>query len=624
MKFLPGLVFIFIVNFFCAAAKSQSSESDPGSVIPRPLAIKTYPGKFIVSSSARIYADPADPGLKNIGEILSLMLKEQTGVNIAVINSSAPANAKNAIVLTTKNVSDTLGNEGYSLSVRQDQIVLKGLKPAGVFYGIQTLAQLLPPVTEKGKRGVSIPSADITDKPRFGWRGLMLDAGRYFYSVDFVKKYIDYLAMYKMNVFHWHLTEDHGWRIEIKKYPRLTEVAAWREGTQFDRSPGQINNNPHGGYYTQEQIREVVAYAAERYVTVVPEIEMPGHSLAALAAYPELSCTGGPFKMPVRWGIQKDVYCAGNEQTFTFLQDVLTEVAGLFPSPIIHIGGDECPKDRWKACPKCQARIKAEGLKDEHELQSYFIRRIENFLLTKNKRIMGWDEILEGGLAPNASVMSWRGIKGGIEAAKQHHDVIMTPTDYLYFDYYQGEPYHEPVAIGGLLTLEKVYSYEPVPAELSAAEAKYIKGAQGNIWCEYIHSPEKVEYMTFPRAAALAEVVWTAPRLKNWEDFKRRMVYEYKRYEDKGINYSKSAYNVWLKVSVDSVAGKAAVELKTDSYRPEIRYTTDGTEPAANSKLYSGSFSVSMPSIIKAAAFKAGGKISQTSSRAVYLNKEEK
>jgi hexosaminidase len=616
-RFFTFLIFIFVSSFALAQSKISSGDNQI-SIIPQPLSIKTLAGKFTLTNATKIYADGGSTELMKIGEMLSAQLKNQTGRSLRVIGTQA-SSLKNVIVLTLKNAIDTLGDEGYTLSVNPDKIVIKANNPKGIFYGMQTLLQLVPP--KSSAANIAIPAVNILDKPRFGWRGLMLDVGRYFYPVDFLKKFIDYMAMHKMNTFHWHLTEDHGWRIEIKKYPRLTEVGAWREGTQFDRFVKNIDKNPHGGYYTQDQIREVVAYAKDRFITIVPEIEMPGHSLAALVAYPELSCTGGPFKMPVAWGIQKDVYCAGNEQTYKFLEDVLSEIADLFPSPIIHIGGDECPKDRWKECPKCQAKIKAEGLKDEHELQSYFIKRIENFLLTKNKRIIGWDEILEGGLAPNAAVMSWRGIVGGIAAAKQHHDVVMTPTDFTYFDYYQGEPYLEPAAIGGLLTLEKVYSYEPIPEELSAEEASYIKGVQGNVWTEYIHSPEKVEYMTFPRAAALAEVAWTKPQLKNWDDFKRRMETQYQRYENAGINYAKSAYNVWHIVKVDSVAGSAAVTLKTDSYNPEIRYTTDGTEPTAQSQKYTQPFTIKLPGTVKAATFKKGKKVSDVSVGSILSNK---
>ena len=582
------------------------------SIIPQPLILKARSGNFVIGKKTRIYVDHNNTSLRKIGEMLSAQLKLETGYTISINeNSGNPAN--DAIILTGNNAVDTLGTEGYSLSVRPERIIIKSVHSAGVFYGMQTLLQLLPVIPEAKKNSLLIQGVDILDKPRFGWRGMMLDVGRYFYSVDFIKKFIDYLAMHKMNTFHWHLTEDHGWRIEIKKYPKLTQIGAWRAATQYDRATSQVDQNPHGGYYTQDEIREVVAYATDRFVNIVPEIEMPGHSLAALVAYPELSCTGGPFKMPLYWGIQKDVYCAGNEQTFEFLENVLTEVAALFPSPIIHIGGDECPKDRWKSCPKCQARMKAEGLKDEHELQSYFIRRIEKFLLTKNKRIIGWDEILEGGLAPNASVMSWRGIQGGIAAARLQHEVVMSPFDYTYFDYYQGEPYLEPVAFGGLLTLEKVYSYEPMPDSLNAKEAQYIKGVQANIWSEFIHSPEKVEYMGFPRGAALAEVGWTDPKLKNWEDFKRRMETQYKRYEYIGMNYSKSAMNVLHTAVKNDTDETAIIMLKTNSYQPEIRYTTNSTEPTRSSTVYDKAFNIKLPGTVKSAVFKNGVKVSKVS-----------
>lgn len=609
------IILSFLLFYLTSSVIAQTKQGLPErlSIIPQPLSLKEIAGNFIIGKKTKIYVDSNNNSLKKIGEMLSAQLKLETGYDINVTENSG-SSIKNAIILTQKNVADTLGTEGYNLMVRPENIIIKSVHPVGVFYGMQTLFQLLPFKSEAlDKARYIIPGVAITDKPRFGWRGMMLDVGRYFYSVDFIKKYIDYLAMHKMNTFHWHLTEDHGWRIEIKKYPKLTQIGAWREATQYDRATSQIDQNPHGGYYTQDQIREVVAYATDRFVNVVPEIEMPGHALAALVAYPELSCTGGPFKMPLFWNIQKDVFCVGNEQTFEFLENVLTEIADLFPSPVIHIGGDECPKDRWKVCPKCQARMKAEGLKDEHELQSYFIKRIENFLLTKNKRIIGWDEILEGGLAPNASVMSWRGIKGGIAAAKQHHDVVMSPTDYTYFDYYQGEPYHEPVAFGGLLTLEKVYSYEPVPAELSAIEALFIKGVQANIWSEFIHSADKVEYMSFPRAAALSEVGWTDPKLKNWEDFKRRMQKQYIRYDNAGINYSKSAMNVYYKAVKGNTNETSTITLQTNSHQPEIHYTTDSTEPTQNSTMYSNPFNIKLPGTVKAAVFENGVIISKVS-----------
>lgn len=603
-KLLPLL--LLLINVY--ALRAQNAQ--PLSIVPYPISVTTLASKFVISKNTVIRIDANNAELRQIAQTMAGELKNHVGGMVAIATNNS-GKVANSIVLTLNHTADTLGDEGYKLSVHPGGIVISANKPQGIFYGLQTFKQLLP--VKANNATITIPATDIIDKPRFKWRGLMLDVGRYFYSVDFIKKYLDYMAMYKLNTFHWHLTEDHGWRIEIKKYPKLTQVGAWRAGTQFDRATNQVDNNPHGGYYTQDQVREIVAYAKDRYITVVPEIEMPGHSLAALVAYPELSCTGGPFKMPVLWGIQKDVYCPGNEQTFTFLQDVLTEVAALFPGPVIHIGGDECPKDRWKVCPKCQARIKAEGLKDEHELQSYFIKRIENFLLTKNKRIIGWDEILEGGLAPNAAVMSWRGIAGGIAAAKQHHYVTMTPSNFMYFDYYQGEPYNEPVAIGGLLTLEKVYSYEPVPAELTADEAVYIKGVQANVWSEFIHSAEKVEYMTLPRAAAMAEVAWTPARLKNWEGFKGRMEAQYQRYDAMGINYSKSAYNVWQTVKTDAATKQATITLTTNSARPEIHYTTDSTEPTLTSPVYKTAFQVSTPATIKSATFKGGKQVSKVS-----------
>ena len=610
MKKLFILLLVALCGLIVQAQNSISTVSNNNlSLIPYPSNLHVAPGTFIINSQTVIIID--GNGLSPIAGIISEAIRQKTGFKIAV--KTGAVNVRNSILLSLKGAADTLGNDGYTIAATSNFIKIAANNPKGIFYAAQTLEQLMP----VGSSAARIPCVNITDKPRFNWRGSMLDCGRYFYSVDFIKKYLDLMAMYKLNTFHWHLTEDHGWRIEIKKYPKLTQIGAWRAGTQFDRSPNQIDKNPHGGYYTQEQIKEIVAYAAARYINVVPEIEMPGHSLAALVAYPELSCTGGPFKMPVQWGIQKDVYCAGNEQTFKFLEDVLTEIIPLFPSPYIHIGGDECPKDRWKLCPKCQARIKAKGLKDEHELQSYFIKRIEDFLLTKNKRIIGWDEILEGGLAPNATVMSWRGIAGGIAAAKLHHDVIMTPSSFMYFDYYQGEPYQEPVAIGGLLTLQKVYDYNPVPDSLPATEAKYIKGLQANIWSEYIHSPQKVEYMAFPRLAAMAEVAWTEPALKNWEDFKKRMETEYQRYDQLGINYSKSAYNVWQHVNINNGADEATITLTTDSYKPQIHYTTDGSEPTLASQLYTHPFERKYPAIIKSANFRGQKQISPVSSTAI-------
>lgn len=435
--------------------------------------------------------------------------------------------------------------EWYSVEVKPDGIEIAATDEEGLYRGSRTLIQLL----EQGRETGSLPCLSIVDFPRFPWRGMHMDPCRHFWSVEFTKKYIDLLARYKMNSFHWHLTDDQGWRIEIKKHPKLTEVGAWRKGSQVGPySRREYDSIPYGGFYTQDEIREVVAYAAARHINVVPEIEMPGHALAALAAYPHVGCTGGPYEVERGWGVFADVFCAGNDSTFALLEDVLSEVMELFPSEIIHIGGDESPKERWKACSKCQRRIKAEGLKDEHELQSYFIRRIERLVNSKGRKIIGWDEILEGGLAPNAAVMSWQGIEGGIAAARSGHYAVMSPGSHCYFDHYQGDPANEPLSIGGSTPLQKAYAYEPIPAELKPEEHKYILGAQGNVWTEYILTPEHMEYMAVPRMLALAEVLWTPKEKRNEADFIKRLEEEFPKLEAMKVNASKSLYQVRLRL----------------------------------------------------------------------------
>ncbi|GAB3821660.1 family 20 glycosylhydrolase [Pontibacter rugosus] len=471
---------------------------------------------------------------------------------------------------------------------------------------------------------MALPAVSITDKPRYEWRGMHLDVVRHFFPVEFVKQYIDYLAMHKLNTFHWHLTDDQGWRIEIKKYPKLTEVGAWRDSTLIGHYwdlPQTYDNTRHGGFYTQEQIKEVVKYAQERYITVVPEIEMPGHAVAALAAYPELSCSGGPFKVEGKWGIFKDVFCAGNEQTFAFLEDVLTEVIALFPSKYIHVGGDESPKDRWKACAKCQQRMAQEGLKNEHELQSYFVQRMEKFVNSKGRQIIGWDEILEGGLAPNAAVMSWRGTKGGIAAAKQKHYVVMTPGTHLYFDHYQGDRELEPTAIHGYSPLSKVYAFEPTPAELSKEEQQYVLGAQANLWTEYIPTEEHVEYMVMPRMAALSEVLWTQENQKNWDDFKQRMQRQYQRYDALGVKYARSAYQVRQQIKSNIKSNTATVSFETDAAGADIFYTLDGSTPTAKSLKYTKPFVLNKAAEVKAGSFVDGKLVGQVTSKVYDASK---
>ena len=456
------------------------------------------------------------------------------------VQASTGPSQKN-IIRFKQTVSESFSDEAYELRVHRDEISITARKDgAGFFYGIQTLIQLIAVTQKSNEQVLTIPALTIKDAPRFKWRGMHLDVARHFFPKEFIMKYIDLLALYKLNTFHWHLTDDQGWRIEIKKYPKLTDVGAWRNGTMLGKySDQKYDSLRYGGFYTQEDIQEVVAYARARYITIVPEIEMPGHAVAAISAYPYLSCTGQQIEVAKGWGVFDDVFCS-KESSFEFLQQVLEEVAELFPGKYIHIGGDECPKTRWKTCTYCQTFIKQEGLKDEHELQSYFIRRIEKFLNTKGKQIIGWDEILEGGLAPNAAVMSWRGIEGGVAAAKQKHAVVMSPGKPCYFDHYQTRDVtQEPLAIGGYNPIDSVYSYEPIPAALKPEEQKYILGAQGNMWTEYMLNEKQVEYMALPRMCAMAEVVWTKKENKNYADFSSRLKKQTWLLDRMQVNYAK-------------------------------------------------------------------------------------
>ncbi|MDQ7027308.1 MAG: beta-N-acetylhexosaminidase [Anaerolineae bacterium] len=502
------------------------------SIIPEPQSIEIGDGHFIISAATVIVAtDEAKP----VAEFLTDLLRPATGFDLHVAEKG-----ENAITLTLLEGDES---EGYTLAISETSIRIEATTPAGLFYGVQTLRQLLPITIESDDTisdvEWSVPIATITDAPRFAWRGLHLDVARHYFDVTFIKKFIDLMALYKLNVFHWHLTEDQGWRIEIKKYPKLTEIGSKRSESPLMENRHQGDGKPYdGGYYTHDEVREVVAYAAARSITVVPEIEMPGHAVAALTSYPELGCVGEGYVVRTTWGIAKDVFCAGKDSVFTFLENVLTEVLDLFPSEFIHIGGDECPKDRWQVCPDCQARIKAEGLADEHELQSYFIRRMERWLNERGRRLIGWDEILEGGLAPNATVMSWRGSQGGIDAANAGHDVVMSPTTNCYFDYYQAEDKDaEPPAIGRYLPLERVYQFQPIPEDIDPAKAHHVLGGQGNIWTEYIPTSDHLEYMTYPRAIALAEIVWSYPEKRDFSAFKSRLNQHNERLNLLEVNY---------------------------------------------------------------------------------------
>ena len=487
------------------------------AIIPQPKEVSLGAEFFEMNKKTRILLAPGE-GLEFEAKFLQARMEELIGLRLPI--SSKTKNAKGAIRLTFRKGDHP---DEYRIRIDGSGVEISAVTAEGIFHGIQSLIQVMNAnhLENNETDEVNLPYLEVYDFPNFQWRGMHLDVCRHFFTTEEVKRYIDYLALYKMNTFHWHLTEDQGWRIEIKKYPLLTEVGAWRAGTMVGPySNHEFDTIRYGGFYTQEQIKEVVAYASDRHITVVPEIEMPGHALAALAAYPDLSCTGGPFEVGQQWGVYDDVYCAGNEKVFEFLEDVLDEVVALFPGEFVHIGGDECPKTRWEACEKCQHRIATEGLKDEHELQSYFIQRMERYLNGKGKKIIGWDEILEGGLAPNAAVMSWRGESGGVAAAEAEHEVVMSPGRPCYFDHYQYDYIEgEPLAIGGLNTLEAVYNYYPIPKELAAEKHKFILGAQANVWTEYILSFAQVEYMALPRMAAIADALWRVPEQKNFDKF---------------------------------------------------------------------------------------------------------
>lgn len=585
-----------LVRLLCTAALAMvlltgtAEAQSPPPLIPKPSSLTMAAGSFTFDRTTTFQVAPGSPQLAELASMGAEGARAITGIAAGVAASEHLSTARNAVVLRLNRSLGRLGGEGYTVSVRQTAVIIEAPAEAGLWYGLQTFFQLLPP--GEGAANAVIPALSIEDRPRFAWRGMHLDVCRHFFPVPFVKKYIDYIAMYKMNTFHWHLTDDQGWRIEIKRYPKLTEVGAWRSGSMVGPFSAQrYDSVRYGGYYTQEEIREVVEYARKRRVTIVPEIEMPGHAMAALASHPELSCTGGPFEVAKGWGVFEDVFCP-KEETFTFLENVLTEVIALFPGKYVHIGGDESPKERWKKCARCQALMKRHRLKDEHQLQSYFIRRIEKFVNAKGRQIIGWDEILEGGLAPNAAVMSWRGTKGGITAARLRHHVVMSPGSHCYFDHYQGSPDFEPLSIGGHTTVEKVYSYDPVPAALPRSRAKYILGAQGNVWTEYIASERHVEYMAIPRMAALAEVLWSPKPKRTYKEFEGRLLAHFALLDVKGVNYSRSIFQIKSSVRPAPSGSGLLVDLSSPFGEGGIRYTTDGSAPSADSRHYTGPIAV--------------------------------
>ena len=594
------------------------------NIIPKPTSIKAKDDYIDINRIEIIIVENNLVGERNVAELFQSFLSPIKGLGISSINKNKKR------ILVSLNTSYDIPEEGYKLSINGDQKVdLKASSVSGLFYGFQSFRQLCDPELETGSRPTStkVPMCIIEDSPKFGYRGMHLDVSRHFFDVEFVKTYIDMIALHKMNVFHWHLTDDNGWRIEIDKYPLLTEKSAWRVDRRHEpwkkQSPPLENEiATYGGYYTKAQIREVVEYASKRNIVVIPEIEMPGHTSEVFSAYPELSCKGDYIPVnPGSYWPNTDIFCAGNDKVFTFLENVLEEVIDLFPGRYIHIGGDEADKMNWEKCPKCQDRIASESLKNEHELQSWFIKRIEKFILSKDRKLVGWDEILEGGLAKTATVMSWRGMDGGIESAKAGHDVIMCPTSHCYFDYYQANPETSPEAFGGYTTLKKVYSFDPVPPELSNEEAKFILGGQGNLWTEYVQTPERAQYRVLPRMSALSEVLWSGPGSNSYEDFYSRLKRLLLRFDIMEWVYAPGSFFVNILSEQTEDSGSYAIKLISEKPGEEIRYTTDGSLPASNSALYENPIFLNQKTTIKAALFIDQSIAGKVSEKTIFFSK---
>ncbi|SUJ07927.1 Beta-hexosaminidase [Sphingobacterium spiritivorum] len=587
-KILMGTLVLCIATFGFAQKQQQTV-----SIVPLPNSVQIQQGSFKINSKTRIAFDSKED--KRIAELFSDFIKTNYGLNLSI---AAKPSGSDLIYFSSAKAKDLNNKEAYLINITPQVAEIIG-NGAGLFYGFQSLIQLLP--VNKASNEIQLNAVKIQDEPRFQYRGMHLDVGRHMFPVSFIKKYIDILAAYKLNTFHWHLTEDQGWRIEIKKYPKLTEIGGYRNQTLIGnyKADGDYDNTRYGGFYTQEEAKEVVAYAKDRYITVIPEIELPGHALAALSAYPELGCgeKPGPYTAAQTWGVFDDVFCAGKDETFYFLQDVLDEVITIFPSEYIHIGGDECPKTKWKTCPYCQKRMKDNKLSDEHALQSYFIQRIEKYINSKGRRIIGWDEILEGGLAPNATVMSWRGDEGGIAAAEQGHDVIITANSYgLYFDHKQGADMNrEPLSIGGLSTLEKVYNADPMPQKLSADKQKHIIGVQANVWTEYIETPKKVEFTILPRILALSEIAWTKKEHKNWKNFSQERAANQLAKIDQTATVYRVPEVYGLKDTIIYASEYTFKDLKPSVEGAKIYYTIDNYDPSDVDQEYKDAVKVSVP-----------------------------
>ena len=605
-----------LLAFAAGVCLSACATHDPKiSIVPYPNHLEPGHGTFAVKGEGVVCDSRADERTQRaVAEFAAQLAKTSGGENPVTVADELPASGIRFVL------DQTLPEEGYRLDVTPKGVEVRASRFPGFFYAVQSLRQMLPAAvygTEPapGEEWV-LPCVSIEDAPRFAYRGMHLDVARHFFSVEEVKRYLDVMAIHKLNRFHWHLTDDQGWRIEIKKYPELTTVGSIRKKTMIRKEWDNYDNTPYGGYYTQDEIRDIVAYAADRAITVIPEIDLPGHMLSALTAYPELGCTGGPYEVWGRWGVADDVLCPGQEKTFEFLEDVLDEVVGLFPSELIHIGGDECPKVRWEKCPRCQARIRQLGLRDkdgytaEHYLQGYVTDRIGKYLAERGRRIIGWDEILEGQAPSDAIVMSWRGSAGGIKAAKLGHDVIMTPNSHFYFDYYQSpDADAEPFGIGGCVTIDKVYSFDPM-ADLTPGQQAHILGVQANLWTEYIASDDHLEYMLLPRLAALSEVQWCQPGVKDWVRFRDGFRMD-RIYSQMGYVFAKHIFGIKGSYAVDPQKGAVVMTLTTQGDVP-IHYTLDGSEPDETSVLYAGPVVVDRSLTLKARGFKPGAAPSRT------------
>ncbi|TAJ12273.1 beta-N-acetylhexosaminidase [Marinilabiliaceae bacterium JC017] len=607
MKQLLFILTIALITASCAPKQSQKEVQ----LIPYPVEVEQGIGQYDLDDAVFSFEGEIE-GKKALSAYFSQMMASQFGVTLQENKAGSVKFSINSQVPG--------GEEAYRLRVSPKTVSIDAQSEKGLFYAMQTLRQLV----EEEKDGKHyLPVINITDYPRFDWRGMHLDVSRHLFSVAEIKKYIDLMSMYKLNTFHWHLVDDQGWRLEIKKYPKLTEVGAWRSKVGFEANQekglNKDDGQPYGGYYTQEQVREIVAYAKDRQVTIVPEIELPGHSAAALVAYPEYYCdNAGDLEIWTQAGVSAGVFCAGKESTFHFLEDVLAETMELFPGEFIHIGGDETPKDTWLKCPKCKKRMKAVGAHDEHELQSYFVGRIEKYLNSHGRRLIGWDEILDGGLAPNAAVMSWRGVQGGVNAAEAGHDVVMTPMFPYYFNHVQN---HQPNSPGhpGITSLRDVYTFPSIPEDVSQENKKHIIGIQANIWSEYIPAFKHVEYMMFPRTFALAEVAWS-PEKRSWDDFYGRVLTQAEKLKDNGVNVGDISYHVRIDVAPDYAKNSADITFLTERPLP-VYYTLDGTTPSQNSLMYKNTFTLSEDAHIKACQFDKKGEALHITEKEIMFHK---